>query len=71
VTWWGVFVTVMLVVVGLVLVVAALMDRHARAHGYRLDPDLARTLRRRRSDIRDERARDALRHRRHPERGSR
>jgi hypothetical protein len=71
VTWWGVFVTVVLVVLGLVLVVAGLMDRHARAHGYRLDPDLARRLRRHRGDLREVQARDVLGYRRPPDRGSR
>ena len=52
-TWWGVFVTVLLVVVAGVLVVAALMDRHARAHGYRYHPEMAKALRKRRQSVPD------------------
>jgi hypothetical protein len=53
VTWWGVFGTVLLALLAGVLVVAALMDRRARARGYRYRPDMAKALRKRRQSFPD------------------
>lgn len=45
---WGVFVTVLLALLAGVLVVAALLDRRARARGYHYRPQVAKALRKRR-----------------------
>jgi len=64
VTWWSVFGVVVGVLVVAALVAAALLDRRARARGLRYHPEMARSLRKQRGELRDRRAADVLRSRR-------
>jgi hypothetical protein len=63
VTWWAVFGIVVGVLVIGALVAAALLDRRARARGVRYHPEMARTLRKQRGELRDRRAADLFRRR--------
>jgi hypothetical protein len=56
VTWWGVFVTVVGVLLVGALVAAALLDRRARRAGVRYHPEIARKLRTQRGELRQKRA---------------
>jgi hypothetical protein len=56
VTWWGVFVAVVGVLVVGALVAAALLDRQARRAGSRYHPEIARKLRTQRGELRQKRA---------------
>jgi hypothetical protein len=64
VTWWSVFEVVVGVLVVAALVAAALLDRRARARGLRYHPEMGRSLRKQRGELRDRRAADVLRSRR-------
>jgi hypothetical protein len=64
VTWWGVFEVVVGVLLVAALVAAGLLDRRARARGLRYHPEMARSLRKQRGELRDRRAADVLRSRR-------
>jgi hypothetical protein len=61
VTWWAVFGLVIGVLLVGALVGAAVADRRARARGVRYHPELARSMRRRRGELRDQRAAAVLR----------
>jgi hypothetical protein len=56
VTWWEVFGIVVGVLLVGALVAAVLLDRQARARGYRYRPEMARSLRKQRGELRDHRA---------------
>jgi hypothetical protein len=67
--WWEVFGIVVGVLVVGALVAAALLDRQARARGFRYRPEMARSLRKQRGELRDRRAAALFRDRRRRGRG--